>query len=34
MNAMLEIDGLSVAIAGAQVLNDVALTAPKGRLPG
>ncbi len=34
MNAMLEIEGLSVAIAGAQVLNNVALTAPEGAFAG
>jgi branched-chain amino acid transport system ATP-binding protein len=34
MNAMLEIEGLSVVIAGAQVLDNVALTAPEGAFAG
>jgi branched-chain amino acid transport system ATP-binding protein len=34
MNAMLEISGLSVAIAGAQVLNNVTLDAPEGAFAG
>jgi branched-chain amino acid transport system ATP-binding protein len=34
MTAMLEIDGLSVDIAGAQVLNNVSLTAPEGAFAG
>ncbi len=34
MNAMLEIHRLSVAIAGAQVLNDVTLDAPEGAFAG
>ena len=34
MTAMLEIDGLTVAIAGAQVLNNVSLTAPEGAFAG
>ena len=34
MNAMLEISGLSVAIAGAPVLNNVTLSAPEGAFAG
>ena len=34
MTAMLEIDGLSVDIAGAQVLNTVSLAAPEGAFAG
>jgi branched-chain amino acid transport system ATP-binding protein len=34
MNAMLEIRGLSVAIAGAPVLNNVTLDAPEGAFAG
>jgi branched-chain amino acid transport system ATP-binding protein len=34
MNAVLEISGLSVAIAGVQVLSNITLTAPEGAFAG